>query len=278
MSVKSISCVIVFFALAFTIVACNSTDLESVALDAFRQFADVQKIPYDRVSVRTLSNDGTYAIVRITAWFRPSSQSDWVEQFADVELRKVGGKWYASTSMSFQDTLATQQTRTAVANMTSTLAAATQIAAQATYQASTHQTQTAQNAAATATASVHNTQVAADATSIATQRVRVTEEVTIFFSSFTDAAKRRDCNALVSLVSSNYLKSYNGQFESFCATANYQYSYINDFKILNVVLVPPGVAAEFLINNVNRRTLFLVNDNGWRLYSDCDFCGVQAPK
>lgn len=116
---------------------------EQAARSAFEKFAQGQSVPYKDVSIKTVNNDGTYAIIRVIAWFRPSAQSDWLEQYADLEVRNVGGQWQANTWMSFQFTdaeksrqdarakateVAQQATRSAIATSTAVAATATSVA------------------------------------------------------------------------------------------------------------------------------------------------------
>lgn len=70
---------------------------EAAAKEAFTEWAQQKGVPYKDASFQTLSNDGTFAIVRITAKFRESAEAEWTEQEAKVECRNVGGEWQMSS-------------------------------------------------------------------------------------------------------------------------------------------------------------------------------------
>lgn len=115
----------------------------------------MHKPTYKDETFKELANDGTYATVRVTAWFRPSAQSDWIEQYADVEVRNVGGQWQTSPFMPFRPTQAEtqrqldrQQTRYAAA---ATIYAETQVSADATKTAIAQQTSSVVSVKRTAT-------------------------------------------------------------------------------------------------------------------------------
>lgn len=118
-----------FVSIVFQLTACDQIGggPEQAARTAFDQFAKIQGIPYQDISLQTLKNDGTYATVRITVWLRPSAQSDWTEEYADVEVRNIGNQWQASALTNLTLTEAQQQrtNATATARAQSTAAAAT---------------------------------------------------------------------------------------------------------------------------------------------------------
>ncbi|MBU0494088.1 MAG: hypothetical protein KKA73_01460 [Chloroflexi bacterium] len=103
---------------------------DTAARTAFEQWAQQQSTPYKDVSYQTISNDGTFAIVRITARFKQTAQADWVEMQADVECRNVGGKWQASPYyyMNFALTQAEQERIKARQGATATAQALQQMA------------------------------------------------------------------------------------------------------------------------------------------------------
>jgi len=96
--------------LAVLLVSCSiGNSPESVALAAAEKHFQSQGIPYKDLSVLILKNDGTYATVRVVAWVRPTAQSHWEEESADIEVRNVGGQWRANTNIVFDSTPAEQQ-------------------------------------------------------------------------------------------------------------------------------------------------------------------------
>lgn len=251
---KSWSPVCLYFTLVLLVVSCSrppdvpiavSSPAESIALDAFKQFADVNRVVYDRVSVKTLTIDPFYATVRVTASFRPCAKCEWTEQFADVEVRNVGGKWYANAgTMYFQDTESTQQTKTAVANATQTSISATQVAAQATYESNKRGTDVAieTNRKATATALEAAKQQAATAVWVSTQQAQAAatanaraieqqtkiaatatadawlparQESLAVLDQFVKAATNNDCNMLRSLLTTDYQR-FRTDIAEFC--------------------------------------------------------------
>lgn len=139
---------------------------QTIAKEAFEQWAEEAGIPYEDVRYETLSDDGTFATVRVTAFFRESAEAGWREMQADVECRKLAGEWRCDEHLSFtlseaeQERILAAQNATATVmmaaqNATATTIMATHIAAQATatadYERMVRVTETAW-AVATATA------------------------------------------------------------------------------------------------------------------------------
>ncbi len=62
---------------------------------------------------QTLNDDSVFATVRITAMFKEHPEAPWLEQEAEVECRKVGGKWQAEARMDFRATARAAATVTA---------------------------------------------------------------------------------------------------------------------------------------------------------------------
>jgi len=79
---------------------------EAVARDAFERWTQATGTPFRNVESIVLSDDGTFAVVRITAEFRQTAESDWVEMEAKLECRNVGGNWQANPSFVFDLTQA----------------------------------------------------------------------------------------------------------------------------------------------------------------------------
>ncbi|MBC7347774.1 MAG: hypothetical protein H5U00_10065 [Clostridia bacterium] len=82
---------------------------EAAAKAAFELWAQQVGMPYRNDRYTVLSNDGTFATVRIIAQFRETAESEWLEQQAIVECRNVGGKWQANAWMYFELTQAEQE-------------------------------------------------------------------------------------------------------------------------------------------------------------------------
>lgn len=75
---------------------------ESVVQKAFEEYAQRAGTPYTDVRFQVLSNDGTFATVRIVAKFREKAEMGWVEKQAEVQCRNVGGKWQVASGMVFE--------------------------------------------------------------------------------------------------------------------------------------------------------------------------------
>ena len=117
--------IIALLLLTSCVLTTSNVGAEQAASRAFEKFAQEQGVPYKDVSVKTISNDGTYATVRVTAWFRSSAVSDWLEQYADIEVRNVGGQWQADIWMSFKITDAEKSRQNERAKATEILIQAT---------------------------------------------------------------------------------------------------------------------------------------------------------
>jgi len=128
---------------------------QSAAGEAFEAWAKRAGVPYEDVRYETLSDDGTFSTVRVTAFLRQSAEADWQEMQADVECRKVGGKWQCQEYFYFTLSEAERQRIGAARNATATVVMATRVAEEATAtaerQGMNRATETAQ-AGATATA------------------------------------------------------------------------------------------------------------------------------
>ena len=101
---------------------------ESAARKAFEEYAQSTGTPYKDARFQTLSNDGTFAIVRITAKLRESAEAPWLEHEAEIECKKVGKQWQYEPWMYFRLTQAEQEktvsaTATAEAEVAATQAA-----------------------------------------------------------------------------------------------------------------------------------------------------------
>jgi hypothetical protein len=74
---------------------------EAAASAAFEIWAQEQGMPYQTMTYQVLTNDGTFATVRITAYFREAIEADWLENEAEIECRNVGGDWQCDQSMLY---------------------------------------------------------------------------------------------------------------------------------------------------------------------------------
>ena len=74
---------------------------EAAAEAAFEIWTQQTGIPYKDVRYDVVSNDGTFATVRIIGQFRESVEAPWTEEQANVECRKVGRDWQCDEWMSF---------------------------------------------------------------------------------------------------------------------------------------------------------------------------------
>lgn len=79
---------------------------QAAAQQAFEQWAQGAGIPYRDVTFQTVTDDGTYATVRIVAYLRETAETHWLEKEAEVECRNVGGEWRCDQWMYFQLTAA----------------------------------------------------------------------------------------------------------------------------------------------------------------------------
>ena len=82
-------------------VSCGSTALnnpQSVTKVAFEDWSRDTGIPYENVQYNIISNDGTFATVRVTAYLRTSEEKPWLEEQTDIECQKIGVKWQADPS------------------------------------------------------------------------------------------------------------------------------------------------------------------------------------
>lgn len=70
---------------------CSSP--EPAALSAANMAAQHGVYPFKDITTQPLTNDCAYATVRVNVKFKPSAQSDWIEYYADVEIRNIGGEW-----------------------------------------------------------------------------------------------------------------------------------------------------------------------------------------
>lgn len=131
---------------ALTACGAPSGSLKAAARAAFERWTQDAETPYSDVRYRTVSDDGTFATIRIMAFFRPEAEAGWREMQADLECRKVTGEWQCDPSLNFTLSAAEQERLAKTLSATATVVAATRIAA-------AEATQTAQVAAnATATA------------------------------------------------------------------------------------------------------------------------------
>jgi hypothetical protein len=106
---------------------------EAVALTNFEGWASV---PYRNVRTRLLTNDDAYAKVSISAEFRDTIDSPWIEKNAVGECQHVGEAWRCDQSFDFQLTAAAQATVAALQAATQEVAtqeAQVQLTRQAEY-------------------------------------------------------------------------------------------------------------------------------------------------
>lgn len=89
---------------ALLLSACGAPGPESAARVEFEKWAKNNGVPYQNVQVRATQKDETFATVRVTAEFRDSPESSWVEQEAENGCRKVGQEWQCDRNFSFKPT------------------------------------------------------------------------------------------------------------------------------------------------------------------------------
>lgn len=77
---------------------------ETAARSEFEKWAKQDGIPYQNVQVSAIKNGEPFATVRVTAEFRDSPESPWVEQEASIDCRKVGQDWQCDPNFSFKPT------------------------------------------------------------------------------------------------------------------------------------------------------------------------------
>jgi hypothetical protein len=74
----------------------------AAAQQAFEAWAQGQGEPYRDVQMAVQENDGYFALVRVTAWFRPARTAPWEEREAEVECRRVGQTWQCNEWFEFR--------------------------------------------------------------------------------------------------------------------------------------------------------------------------------
>ena len=83
---------------------------EAAAQAAFEVWARNQSTPYQNVRYKIVSNDGTFATVRVVGELRKRSEDNWLEQQADVDCRRVGDEWQCDQWFSFELSIAQLET------------------------------------------------------------------------------------------------------------------------------------------------------------------------
>jgi hypothetical protein len=142
----------------------TSGSLKDAVEAAFGSYANTKGVPYQDVQYSTVSDDGTYAVVQVTAQFRPDATSDWLDEITQVQAKKVGSTWQVDP-----DGFSFNLTPAAAARLGAT-AAATAIVLTATANARATAAELAQPQAErqAATAAV-NAQASASAAALAAQ-------------------------------------------------------------------------------------------------------------
>ena len=99
---------VAILAIAMSTIACGVifSSPESSAKEVFDQWVQSTRVPYRDVKYGAISNDGTFATVRVTAWLRQTAEATWQEHEATVQCRNVGGKWRCEGYLYFQLTQA----------------------------------------------------------------------------------------------------------------------------------------------------------------------------
>jgi hypothetical protein len=77
---------------------------QAAAQQAFRAWVQRTGSPYRDMSYQTLTDDGTYAFVRIVGHLRLSATVDWMEYEATTQCHKVGGLWQCDEFLWFAPT------------------------------------------------------------------------------------------------------------------------------------------------------------------------------
>jgi ligand-binding sensor domain-containing protein/CBS domain-containing protein len=95
------------------------------ARQSFEAWAQRQGEPYRDAQVAVMGNDGYFAQVRVTAWFRPDQAAPWEEREASVECRQVGGAWQCDQRFAFRLTEGEQARRAEATRVAVTQATAT---------------------------------------------------------------------------------------------------------------------------------------------------------
>lgn len=143
----------------------------AAARAAFTTWAADNGEPYRDQQVVEEADDGVFAQVHITAWFRPTADADWEERETRLECRKVGGEWQCDSDLHFVATvdelLRRAATATAIAAPTATAQAVAQATAAARATAQAQATATAQAAAQVTADAQATAQVQATATALA---------------------------------------------------------------------------------------------------------------
>lgn len=75
--------------------------IEKSASDAVKSFAEISGVPNQNMKYEVISNDGTFAQVKVTGQLRPSADSDWIEKETTIECRKVNEKWQCDQPILF---------------------------------------------------------------------------------------------------------------------------------------------------------------------------------
>ena len=81
----------------------RAKDAKAGAQLAFEEWSQQNAVPYRDVSYEVLSSDGTFAVVYVTAWFRESPDSEWVQYETEVDCKNVGGNWQCDAWMYFEE-------------------------------------------------------------------------------------------------------------------------------------------------------------------------------
>lgn len=144
MKIKSRSFVLVILIAIIAVTSCGKTNGDLIdgnqnspinaAKVSFSIWVQSSGIPYQNPRFEVLDNDGVYAHVNILVDLRESADSDWLENVAVIECRKVGDVWscdrYIDFSLSDSQILELQQafSLTATSAVKATESAATVVA------------------------------------------------------------------------------------------------------------------------------------------------------
>ncbi|MBW8011708.1 MAG: hypothetical protein FVQ83_10785 [Chloroflexi bacterium] len=84
-------------------IGCSNLNVpEAVARSAFENFVLSRGWPHRDEKFETVSNDGTFATVKITTFFRFQADEHWQEQEALLECWKVGSQWQCDAILYFE--------------------------------------------------------------------------------------------------------------------------------------------------------------------------------
>lgn len=108
--------VTLLFLAALLLAACSGAStpdaiVEAAAKAAFEVWAADNDVPYRDLQIAMDSNDGYFAKARLTAWFRPSADTEWEEREAAIDCKRVGEAWRCTEDFTFTGVIEERQRR-----------------------------------------------------------------------------------------------------------------------------------------------------------------------